>query len=491
MAVVVDALEYRKLQHDSVTWKLLKAQNAPFIIAILDSHFGEGISRLTVPELTELVATDLEELRERVIGLDMERSAKEYCEQWRRDGYLVRRPSTEGRIETYELSSGALAAIGLIKSLARPHRTVTKSRLGTILDRINALSIATDTDLLRRKAALNQELERIKTQLARLEEGEIAVLDEQQAIEQARDIVSLAREIPRDFVSVSDEFERISHAIYMQLVNCDEGYQDTLEDIFAGVDQIEQSAPGRSFRGFYDLLRDAEASESLQDEIDTILDAEFSQKLDFEERRFLRRLLRIFLEQGREVNETKTGLARGLRRLVQSQSFQQERVLKRVIDQALAQAGKLVANYRPSTQIGVTLDLTTTYIAPISRLELRNPQDSIAEVIEQTEVAEVRPMSIEDLRAWVRAVEIDFDELTNNINACRAEAQGAAVSIGDVLERFPATQGAASVIGLMMLALEQMHPRQDQQRETVRWTSAAGVEKKACITRFLFEEDVQ
>ena len=491
MALTSDTLAYQELQRSSVAWRLLRAQNAPFIVAILDAHFGEGASKLTVPELVEAVDTDLEELRERLVDFDMERSAKEYCEQWRHDGYLVRRPASEGRIETYELSSGALAAIDLIKSLARPHRTVTQSRLSTIIDRIGSLSLATDTNRVRRRAALLHERECIDEQIARLDAGEVDVLDEQLALEQARDIVSLAREIPRDFVSVSDEFERISHDIYTKLLSCSEGYQDALEDIFAGVDQIGQSAPGRSFSGFYELLRDIGASESLQDEIDAILDAEFSLGLELEERRFLRRLLRTFLEQGREVNETKTSLARGLRRLVQSQSFQQERVLKRVIDRSLARAGSLALAYRLTDQIGVDLELTSTPIAPVSRYELRNPDDSFAEPIEQTEAAESRPMSIEELRAWMRSVEIDFDELTSNVNACRAEAKGRPVSIGEVLGRFPATQGAASVVGLLMLALDQGRRGAVGETEMVSWKSAAGIEKRAEIACFAFGEDVQ
>ena len=493
MALIPQALAYAALQRDAVAWRLLRAQNAPVAIAILDEHLGGETSRRTVAELVELVANDIEALRERIPELDLRRSARDYCEQWRKDGYLVRRPATDARTETYELSSGALTAIGFAKALAKPHRTATKSRLSTIIDRVGALSLATNPDAARRRAALVAERERIDRQIERLDAGELDVMDPEQALEQTRDIIMLAREIPRDFVNVNNDFEHISRALYARLINAEEGYRDTLEDIFAGVDQIAQSASGRSFRGFYDLLRDAEASERFQDDVDAILENEFAEELDAEERRFLRRLLRLLTEQGMGVNETMTGLARGLRKFVQSQSFQQDRVLKRTIDRALAKAAELSGTTKPTRSIGIDLELTSTPIAPLSRLRLKDPTESTARPIEQLEEAPEAPhLTLEELRAAVRAVEIDFDELIGNVNGCLARRGGdEPVSIGAVLARHPATQGAASVIGLISLALDQGLPATDDVTERVAWTSAQGRRRQAEIPALLFDKEVR
>lgn len=493
MAIIPQTLAYANLQGNATAWRLLRAQNAPMVIAILDEHLGGEENRRTVAELVELVETDLEALRERVPELDIRRSAREYCEQWRKDGYLVRRPAAEARAETYELSSGALTAISFAKALAKPQRTATKSRLNAIIDRVGALSIATDRNAARRRAALVAERERIERQIERLDAGELDVMDPEQALEQARDIIMLAREIPRDFVNVSNDFEHISRSLYARLINAEDGYRDTLEDIFAGVDQIARSAPGRSFRGFYDLLRDAEASERFQDDVDSILEHGFAERLDPEERRFLRRLLRVLTEQGMHVNETMTGLARGLRKFVQSQSFQQDRVLKRTIDQALSRAAELANTSKPNRPIGIDLELTSTPIAPLSRLRLKDPTESSAQPIEQLEEpSETSSLTLEDLRATVRAVEIDFDELIGNVNRCLSQrGDGRPVSVRTVLAQHPATQGAASVIGLISLALEQGRPAADDATETVTWTSAQGKQRQAGIPVLLFDKEVR
>lgn len=40
MAVVSNTLAFKSLQQDDAAWKLLNAQNAAVVIAILDEHLG-------------------------------------------------------------------------------------------------------------------------------------------------------------------------------------------------------------------------------------------------------------------------------------------------------------------------------------------------------------------------------------------------------------------------------------------------------------------
>ena len=493
MPVVSNARTYGKLRDEEIAWKLLRAQNAPYIIAILDEHLGGEVNRRTVSEMNELVDFDLQELNERILGMPLELTAKEYLEKWRRDGYLVRKPNADTRQETYELSGGALAAIGFVKGMAQPRRTATKSRLGIIFDQITSLSVDVGTDDERRRAALLAQRETVDEKLRELDEGRYEPLDEKQALEKTEEIIGLAKEIPQDFAFVSDEFERISKALYAKLIGYDEDYADLLGDVFAGVDHIGQSPAGQSFRGFYDLLQDVEESERLYDSIDVILAADFSQKLSQEQRTFLRRLVQTLLQQSRGVNDTMTGLARGLRRFVQSQSFQEDRLLKRLLDRSLSLASELTDAYPSSIQLPLELQLTSTRIEPLSRQKLRDPSDDElpqeVEVIAQEDAATI---SLEELRAQIREVEIDFGELVENVNACLGEAlsrEAGSVSVAEVLRAFPATQGVASVIGLMMLADEQgVH---GDGAESVSWSTAAGEERCATIERYEFIQEVQ
>ncbi len=491
LAVLAKALELRKLQDEQIAWKLLRAKNAPVILAVLDHHLGGETRRLPVPEVTSLVEIDLEELRFRG-NFDLDRSAQAYCEQWRADGYLTRRPLAQTRQETYELSAGALSAISFANRLIQPYRSATQSRLNTIITQINELSLATDYREENRKAALLEERARINEQLERIEQGYVETLDADEAVERIRDIVNLAIEIPDDFVHVRDDFELINKSLHASIISSEEESSDVLEDIFSGVDQISQSASGRSFKGFYTLLRDADTAEALQDNIDSILESDFSQELNIEERRFLRGLLKNFLTQSQDVNAVMTTFARGLRRFVQTQDYRRERVLKKELDQALSNAQKLLDLYPSNTSAGDPLNLTSVRIMPVSRWKLKNPSESRAAQIERIQLIEGEALSLEQLREMARETEIDFVELRKNVNSYLQElsrygAKGA--SIGQVLEAYPATQGIASIVGLLVLAAEQ--GRRTEGIEAALWQNKAGKWKKAHIERWEFYREVR
>ncbi len=497
MSVISTAIALQNLKDENVAWKLLRSRNAPMTIAILDSHFTESARRIPVPEFINLVDADLEDIASRT-SIEVSRSAQAYCDAWRADGYLVRRPVAQTRQETYELSSGALLAIDYAKRMMRPHRTVTQSRLSIIVDQINSLALATDENEERRRRALLEERDRIEEQLVALEQGHMDVLDRTEAAERVKDIVGLAREIPADFAHVRDDFERINRSLYDTIINYEPGHEDILADIFDGVDEISQSPSGQSFKGFYSLLRDADLTETVQDDIDGILDCDFARELDPEERRFLRGLVRAFVEQGQEVNGVMTSFAQGLRRFVQSQDYQRERVLKRQIDRALGRANRVVEICPCSCRTGQSLELSSVRIMPVSRWKLKNPAETQAAPAACVSADTAETVSFEDLKRIARETEIDFMEIAANVNACVRKllqdvgAGGsdelACVSVAEVLARYPATQGVASVVGLVALALDQGVSQRGE--EIVHWKSAEGDSFRARIPRLAFDREV-
>lgn len=502
MGVAVSLLALQRIHDDDVAWKLLRANSSPLILAILGQHLGKDTPRRPASEMQALVTEDLAEIRMRLPEVEIRLSPRAYLEKWRNNGYLICRASEKSRQETYELSPGALKALAFVGELEHPHQSATRSRLSLILDQVAGLSLSVDSDVERRRHALLNERSRIDAEIKALESGVLEVGDHEQALEQIREIINLSREVPRDFINVAADFERISKELFRSLILDDAESRDILENVFAGVDQIGQSPSGRTFKGFYELLRDVEASERFQDDVEVILDAEFATAIDPEDRRFLRRFIQSSLSNSREVHETLTSLARGLRRFVQSQSFQQERRIKRSIDQALARANELSDVIPLSTAMESTLEMTSTLIAPITRLSLNDLSERVSDPILLGEKDQPEELSLEELRRLVREVEIDFKELASNVNAVLKEATTAkteqrakdfhtmesGITVRDVLDAFPATQGLASIVGLMALAQEQGVRRNGT--EIVQWMSREGRERKAVIDEMAFIKEI-
>ena len=119
-------------------------------------------------------------------------------------------------------------------------------------------------------------------------------------------------------------------------------------------------------------------------------------------------------------------------------------------------------------------------MASIGSWRMRNPADAV--VTEKIHSREVARLDLEEVRRVVRASEIDLVELIDAVDAV-LEERGAA-TVAEVLAAHPATQGLASVVGLLLLA--RRRGQEVPGDETVTWRTAGGAERSARIPRFLF-----
>lgn len=314
MSLVRRAFAHQRIADTHAAWAILRAQNAHIVLAILEQRSAGEQRQVPAPELFEQVTEDLEELRSE--GFELPRAAQEYVSDWRRAGILIRRPSTDTREETFELSPGALAAMQFVDELHTPRRTVTESRLATIQNLMSQLVIDTDPDIASRLEALETEKARIEDQIHRLSQGEIDVLDGEKAAERVDEILNLVTEVPSDFARVRQEVEGLNHELREKLIDSDDSRSEVLEDVFRGVDILADSDAGRSFYGFYALLLDPERGLEFEDAIQTITDRDVAETLPKPQLQALRRMLPILQDRSTEVHQILPSFSRSLRRFV-------------------------------------------------------------------------------------------------------------------------------------------------------------------------------
>ncbi|MHA7303735.1 DUF3375 domain-containing protein [Arthrobacter sp. TMN-49] len=482
MTILRPVLAAQRLLADEPAWKMLRGGNAAIAVALLGIHLGGEDRRLLAPVLFERLEEDLEELRGQ--GLDLPQTAQAYCTSWRNDGILIRRTAEDAREETFELSQGALTAIRFVGQLAEPSASVTESRLATILDRLRVLARDTDPDTATRLAALNDERARLDAHIERVAAGEAEVLPADQAVERIRDILALIEEVPADFARVRAELEKLNRGLREQLIEQEGPRGTVLEDIFRGVDLLQQSEAGRSFTAFYALLLDPERGLEFEDSVNGIMDRPFVKELSPSQARTLRRILPTLQDRSSEIHGVMTAFSRSLRRFVQSQEFVQDRLINKNLRAALRHAMETSQTVKPYAKTGLALDLTSVPLNSVSALKPHNPADfeSAQDIVHH----ESEPVNIEELRALARASEIDMAELTGNVNATLERLQAA--TIADVLRLFEASQGVASVVGLLVLAEE--HGARLEGREDLRWTSTQGSPMHGTVNRYLFTDRI-
>ena len=475
---VAQVLELTQLAEGDAAWKLLRADSAPVIAGLLGIHLGGDERRIDAEELYERIDTDLERLRAQ--GMSLPLTAKGYCGEWRSIGFLVRRPSSEARGETLELSPDAIAGIRFLQGRAAPRSSVTESRLASLAAQLRRIAIDTDPDVSARIVLLEQEIERIERRIESLRSGDEATIDEDRALERIRDVLAQAAEVPDDFARVRAEFEALNASLRAKIVESDVSQASVVDEVFRGIDHISDSDAGRSFAAFAQLVLDPALGAAFEADIRRILDRGFARHLTSDERRALRSFLSTLKGRSAEIHDVITLFARALRRYVQSQDYQRDRVLRTLLREAQHAGADAAAQTRPWQPTSLMLDLSAVALSSVGAIELHDPAEFAASEDVVTQIASLA--SLEDLRRIARETEIDFDELTRNVNGLLAEVPSCTVA--DVLARYPATQGVGSVVGLLSIAAEQ--GTVDHVPEMLSWRGADGVARAALVATHRF-----
>jgi hypothetical protein len=469
----------RRLQETDSGLQLMRRDNLPFVAAALSEHLSGQQRVRTVAELLTLLEEDLFALRDR--GFDLPRSAQEYLADWIAARLVIRRPGA-GREETVEMSPSALSAIRFLSDIEVPRSSVTSSRLTNVADLISGLARDTDPDPTSYLEALHKEKAAIEQAIADVDTGRYQPISAIEARERLAEIIHLANEVPEDFVRVSDDLERLNKELREQIINQAGTRGSILDQVFAGVENIDNSEAGRSFNAFYSLVLDPERANAIDDTVDAVLSREFAAQLTDREIVMLRRWLSALQAESSQVRSVITSLARSLRRFVESHAYREHRRLAEAIAEAKRTVLEASRSIKPNNETGYELPASSIPISSISSWRPLNPADT--QVRRQVRMYDEQPLDLEQLRRLIRLSEIDFAELRLSV-AETLNTLGSA-SIGDVLMHYPATQGLASIIGLLVLA-DTVGIRSSD-NETVTWRNVDGQERSVSIRRHIFQD---
>lgn len=485
---------YEQLRRMS-TWRLLAATKAPAVLAILQAVFPAGDRRLPRSELVARIETHLDLLHDGAddadaigaeeVGRRGGRGAAEYADAWVREGYLTRRDDPQQLETMFEPSPATIDAITFIVSLEEHRPTTTQSRLQLVVQQFDRLAQETEADRDVRLAGLQAQRARIERQIRDLAEGELMLPSPEASVDRLRDILQIAAELSGDFLQYREDLRAVDLHLREQILSPEGSRGEILEQLLAGDDLLGQSSVGRTFTAFFRMLNDPAQNRTAQDLVDRLLDRDFARMLTRAERERLANVFSDLYEPAQEVLDVKTELYRSLARFVRSQDFRQHRVLLDLLQEAQGLALAQKDEVAPRTPFGLGLDLSRARIASVSQHQLKDPTDPGAPA--EAEVHDATTLSVEVLADLVRTNDIDIVGLTGSVNDVRGR-EGQA-SIGDVLRAHGASQGLASVIGLMFLATQHAQSREGA-HETVRWREADGRDYAARVPAFFFLEDV-
>ncbi|WP_296140586.1 DUF3375 domain-containing protein [uncultured Tessaracoccus sp.] len=263
------------LREHHVAWRILRAHNAPLVLSFLGSYFVDG-NRGASPAAELISALDdvLHDLRLTAQDPDggprFPKGPKEYLEDWASDdAQFLRRFYPLGGDELhYEITPAFEQAYAFLATLEERQFVGTQSRLQTVVDLLRQIVHGTEERPEERLRELHRRREDLDREIARVEAGEITVMDATGVRERHHQLSTTARELLADFRQVEENFRALDRATRERIAQWRGSKGELLDELTRGRHDIASSDQGKSFQAFYEFL----LSSRRQEELDQLLD---------------------------------------------------------------------------------------------------------------------------------------------------------------------------------------------------------------------------
>lgn len=453
-----DAIDALRERHPA--WRLLRAGNGTLILSFLGTYFVEG-NRGACPGSEVAAALD-----DHLYALDaalsdgreqarFPKAPRAYLEDWSATeaGYLRRfYPAGDDEVH-YEVTPAFEKAYAWVESLRGRAFVGTESRLQTVVELLRQIVHGTEADPQARLAELRRRREEIDTEIAAVEAGEMAVLDETGVRDRYQQFAGTARELLSDFREVEENFRLLDRAARERIAAWDGSKGELLADLVGSRSDIAGSDQGRSFQAFYDFL----LSEARQDELSDLLGRVAGLSMVEADRR-LRSIHHDWAEAAERAQRTVRQISEQLRRFLDDQVWLENR---RVLD--LVRAVETTALEVRDDPPGFGLEVEVPGLGIVLPFERPLYEPPAAADVESL----IPPATEEELAADLLFTQAFVDQvrLAGNIRAVLPERSSALLS--DILEMYPIEQGAAEIVGYLALADDDLKIEMDDTEETL------------------------
>ena len=164
---------------------MLRADNAPLVLSFLHQVFvADNIRSISATELASRLDNDLYTLNQREQDQRESRrypkSARAYLDDWAAPGVgWLRKYYPDGTDEPhFDATPAVEKALQWVQSLREREFVGTESRLNVIFELLRQIVFGTETDPSQRLAELRRQRQQIDEQIARVQSGELPLLDE-------------------------------------------------------------------------------------------------------------------------------------------------------------------------------------------------------------------------------------------------------------------------------------------------------------------------
>lgn len=468
--------KYRRLFNESAAWKLLRIDNAPYVLAFINDLFLEENE---IPYGRARIILDAEIERSRELGIwQTEINAGTYLNQWIRNGWLREMDDLLTKTDASEI------AMRFCMGLDEHRSGTTASHLRIVQEAVRDLAVAINPNTDERVLLLESKKAEIQQELNALQAGIVVELSEAEQRERIREIYHLASILTGDFRRVEDEIRQLDKALRIKIIEDGASRGEVLLSVMEKEALLSSTDAGSAFEGFFQLLCDQNRSVELREQLRSILSRPAAEQLSSSQRQFLNQLMRELSRESERVFRVRRRAEEGLRSYIESGALAENRA----VDLLLVSLERQAVLIRDA---GVDLKTLTTLNLPVGPIEIKSPESMLLkspdEKLDTSGVEEktnTRDPSVQVL-ASLDAVQIR--EVAHLVLAT-LKALGP-MSIAGLTRQHPLKSGLEELVAYLRVA-KAVGATVLEQKEVVEVIDKQGIALRASIPTYLLSADL-
>jgi hypothetical protein len=319
MSLPALASRYHRLQAEHAAWRLLRAGNAPLILAFVSALFRKE-SEVPFGRARVMLQSELDRQMEE--GREVDKGAAVYLREWIQAGWLRELDDQLTRTDACDV------ALRFCQGLEQREVNASASHLRIVQDAVTQLAVDLSpnpqeriTLLEYRKAALQREIDQLSA-------GVVHELSDAEQRERIREIYQLASVLTGDFRRVEDDIRFLDQRLRVQMIASGGSRGEVILALLEKEQMLSASDAGRAFDGFFQLLCDQNRSVEFREQLRSILSRSATRHLSAEESRFLGHLVRELTRESKRVFQVRRRTEESLRAYIESGAHLENRAVE-------------------------------------------------------------------------------------------------------------------------------------------------------------------
>lgn len=336
MNYLSDFTVYNELLENNRTWKLLRADTAPFILAFLKNIFKDE-QEIDYEEARTRLKDFLQDLKEECL-LNNDRNATDYLRDWLDHGWLVELNNK------LSMTDAAQKALDFCNMLNKQSISTSATHLQILQNEVQKLFVRVGTDKKARIGELKQQRNILDLEIKMIEEGREVALTENEKRERIRAIYDIANNIPKDFRKLEEESREIDRNIRIKMIETGYTKGRILSEVLKEQRDQRLTEYGAAYEGFFELLTDEKMRSSFTNQMQFILSQPIAKYLTKEQHNFLARFINVLIKECDRIIKVRSKIDSNLSLYIQSEDYQENHIISKL----LSKLERIAVNFKNS-----------------------------------------------------------------------------------------------------------------------------------------------